>query len=201
MIALGVMSGTSLDGVDAALVEIVPAGNAYRLDLLQFLTTPYDADLRRDLQHALPPNTGSVAAVAQLHHALGAAYARAARQLAKARQLDFVASHGQTMWHDGPAHVTLQIGDPFILRESLQATICYDFRSADCAAGGQGAPLVAYADALLLQSAREDRAAVNLGGIANVTLLRKGSAPNDAVAFDTGPANMLLDALVQERTN
>ncbi|HEY4432941.1 MAG TPA: anhydro-N-acetylmuramic acid kinase, partial [Candidatus Cybelea sp.] len=115
-------------------------------------------------------------------------------------RLDFVASHGQTIWHDGPQHVTLQIGDAFVIREAVGATVCYDFRSADTAAGGHGAPLVSYVDALLLGSAGENRVAVNLGGIANLTLLRKGAPPSEAIAFDTGPGNMLLDAFVTQRT-
>ncbi len=115
-------------------------------------------------------------------------------------RIGFVASHGQTLWHDGAHHMTLQLGDAFVIRQAVGATVCYDFRSADCAAGGQGAPLVARVDALLLGGAGEDRVALNLGGIANVTLLGKHGRPRDAIAFDTGPANMLLDAFVSERT-
>ncbi|MBV8724074.1 MAG: anhydro-N-acetylmuramic acid kinase [Candidatus Eremiobacteraeota bacterium] len=200
MIAVGIMSGTSLDGVDAALVEIMPSRCSYRIALLDFASRAYDAGVRAALQNVLPPNAGSVAAIAKLHRTLGAAFAETAGAVTKARRPDFIACHGQTVWHDGPASVTLQIGDPFVVRESLGATVCYDFRSADCAAGGHGAPLVAYVDALLLRSADEDRVALNLGGVANVTLLRRDAAPGDAVAFDTGPANMLLDAIVQERT-
>ena len=116
------------------------------------------------------------------------------------RQIDFVASHGQTLWHDGPRHVTLQVGDAFMIREATGATVCYDFRSADCAAGGHGAPLVARVDALLLGDAGEDRIALNVGGIANLTILRRGAPPEEAVAFDSGPGNMLLDAFVTLRT-
>ncbi|MBV8197873.1 MAG: anhydro-N-acetylmuramic acid kinase [Candidatus Eremiobacteraeota bacterium] len=200
MLAVGIMSGTSLDGVDAALVDITPAHESYKIELLDFASSPYGKSLRDALQETLPPNRGSVAQVANLHHALAIAYAETARECAKSRRPDFIALHGQTVWHDGPAHVTLQIGDPFVLREALAATVCYDFRSADCAAGGHGAPLVAYVDALLLRSAQEDLAALNVGGIANVTLLRKNSAPADAIAFDSGPGNMLIDAIVEERT-
>jgi anhydro-N-acetylmuramic acid kinase len=96
--------------------------------------------------------------------------------------------------------VTLQIGDAFVIREAVNATVCYDFRSADTAAGGHGAPLVSYVDGLLLGCAGEDRVALNLGGIANVTLLRKGADANDVIAFDTGPGNMLLDAFLTQRT-
>lgn len=200
MLAIGLMSGTSLDGIDAALVEIQPLGRSYAVDLVRFLTHPFERDLREMLRNALPPNAGTLADVAHLHNALGHAYARAASAIAGSDRIGFVASHGQTVWHDGAAHVTLQLGDAFVIREAVDATVCYDFRSADCAAGGHGAPLVAWVDALLLGSADEDRVALNLGGIANVTLLRAGALPMEAIAFDTGPANMLLDLFVRERT-
>lgn len=201
MLAVGLMSGTSLDGIDAALVRILPRAPAYELELVRFQTCPFDATLRDELLAALPPNAGSVAAVARLHHALGRAFAHAAKAVMGSEEIDFVASHGQTLWHDGPRHVTLQAGDAFAIREAVGATVCYDFRSADCAAGGHGAPLVARVDALLLGDASEDRVALNLGGIANVTLLRKALPPEEAVAFDTGPGMMLLDAFVAERTD
>jgi anhydro-N-acetylmuramic acid kinase len=200
MISVGLMSGTSLDGVDAALVRIVPRATGYHIELLRFQTYPFEPDLRAALLAALPPNSGSTAAIANLHNALGHAYAQAARAVKGSERVGYVASHGQTMWHDGASHVTLQIGDPFLIREQADATVCYDFRSADCAAGGHGAPLVAFADALLLSNADEDRVALNLGGIANVTLLRKGAPAAETIAFDTGPANILIDAFVHERT-
>lgn len=200
MIAIGLMSGTSLDGVDAVLVRIRPRGRTYAVDVLNFLTCPFDESLMRLLQAALPPNSGSVAGVAELHHDLGAAFAQAAELACSDMPIDYVASHGQTMWHDGDRHVTLQLGDPFVIRERLQTTICYDFRSADCAAGGHGAPLVPYVDALLLASDEEDRVAVNVGGIANLTVLARGCDPYGVVAFDSGPGNMLIDAFVRERT-
>jgi anhydro-N-acetylmuramic acid kinase len=200
MIAVGLMSGTSLDGVDAALAKILPRGRGYAVELLAFETRPFEEELLAALRAALPPNDGTVAVVAALHHALGRAYAQAARAIAAGSSLGFVASHGQTVWHDGARHVTLQLGDAFAIREAAGATVCYDFRSADCAAGGHGAPLVPYVDGLFFASEDEDRVAVNLGGIANITLLRRGAPPHEAVAFDTGPANMLLDAFVRERT-
>jgi anhydro-N-acetylmuramic acid kinase len=200
MIAVGLMSGTSLDGVDAALVKILPRARGYAVELIGFETRPFEEELLTALRAALPPNDGSVAVVAALHHALGRAYAQAARSMAAGSSLGFVASHGQTVWHDGPRHVTLQLGDAFAIREAVGATVCYDFRSADCAAGGHGAPLVPYVDGLFFASEDEDRVAVNLGGIANITLLPRGATPRQAVAFDTGPANMLLDAFVRERT-
>jgi anhydro-N-acetylmuramic acid kinase len=200
MIAVGLMSGTSLDGIDAALVRIRPAGTTYRIDLLNFVTVPFEDNLASRLRKLLPPNTGSVEEVAQLHHALGEAFGEAALLAAADTPLDYVASHGQTVWHDGDAHVTLQIADPFVIREKINATVCYDFRSADCAAGGHGAPLVPYADALLLGSADEDRVAINIGGIANLTVIPRGCTSSEVIAFDSGPGNMLIDAFVRERS-
>jgi len=200
MLAVGLMSGTSLDGIDAALVEIRPDGDGYVVDLQRFESLPFETDLRDELLAILPPNAGSVERLARLHKSLGEAYARAAQSVAGPVKPAFIASHGQTVWHDGAAAVTLQIGNAFAIREALRATVVYDFRSADAAAGGHGAPLVARVDSLLLRDAREDRVALNLGGIANVTLLRAGAPAEAVLAFDAGPANMLLDRFVTERT-
>jgi len=205
MIAIGLMSGTSFDGVDAALVRIAPNERGYAIETLDFVTRPYDAEVVERLAALLPPHPGSTAEVAELHRRVGEQFALAARAVAAGTPVDYVASHGQTVWHDGERNVTLQIGDAFAIREALRATVCYDFRSADTAAGGCGAPLVPYVDALLLASDDEDRVALNLGGIANLTVLpralRRGAdGAFDVVAFDTGPANMLMDAFVAERT-
>ena len=172
MLAVGLMSGTSLDGIDAALVRILPRGRTYALQLTRFEIFPFSRALHDALRAVLPPNAGSVAAVARLHHALGLEFAQAAKAVMGSQEIDFAASHGQTLWHDGAAHVTLQAGDAFTIREAVGATVCYDFRSADCAAGGHGAPLAARVDALLIGDAGEDRIALNVGGIANVTILR-----------------------------
>ncbi|MHB8147854.1 MAG: anhydro-N-acetylmuramic acid kinase [Vulcanimicrobiaceae bacterium] len=200
MIAIGLMSGTSLDGIDAALVHIEPYAESYRLELLDFTTQPFDADLLNDIRAALPPEYGTVASVARLHRRVGVAFARAARRVAGAMRVDYVASHGLTLFHDGADHVTLQVGDVFAIRESLSATVCYDFRSADCALGGHGAPLVPYVDALLLSSPFEDRIALNIGGIANITALGRQIAAHDVLGYDIGPGNMLIDAFVRDRT-
>jgi anhydro-N-acetylmuramic acid kinase len=200
MIAVGLMSGTSLDGIDAALVRILPRDAGYSVELLNFVTVPFEDTLDRRLRAALPPHTATAPALAELHIQLGAAFARAAHNAAGALSVDYVASHGQTIYHDGTMHCTLQLGDPFVIREALRATVCYDFRSADCVAGGTGAPLVPYVDVLLLADPVEERVALNIGGIANVTALPRGSEPNDVMAFDTGPGVMLIDAFVQMRT-
>jgi anhydro-N-acetylmuramic acid kinase len=201
VIAVGLMSGTSLNGIDAALVRIVPAGDRYAIELLAFRTEPFGMELERKLRRALPPASATAGRLAELHRGLGRAFARAARAIVGKGPVGYVASHGQTIWHDGERGVTLQLGDPFAIRQAVEATVCYDFRSADCAEGGHGAPLVPYVDALLFADRSEDRVMLNLGGIANVTLIPRGASCGDVVAFDTGPANMLIDALVRERTN
>lgn len=205
MIAIGLMSGTSLDGVDAALVELRPRENGYAVRLLDFITQPYNEDLSQRLRAALPPNDGTLRDLAELNRDVGRAFARAARGVAANARIDFVASHGQSVWHDGERNVTLQIGDAFAIREEMNVTVCYDFRSADTAAGGCGAPLVPYVDAMLLASNDESRVALNLGGIANLSILPRGVRRNaggayDVVAFDTGPGNMLIDAFVNARS-
>ncbi|MGH7715392.1 MAG: anhydro-N-acetylmuramic acid kinase [Vulcanimicrobiaceae bacterium] len=200
MRALGLMSGTSLDGIDAALVDLAPHGNGYRIKLERFVTQPFEPHLRARLEAALPPQPGSTAAVAQLHADLGSAFVLAAAAAVEDDRVDFVATHGLTLYHDGPRSTTLQIGRPYELRDRLQATVVWDFRSADCALGGAGAPLVPFVDALLLASKDEDRVAVNIGGICNLTILPCGGLPQDAVAFDVGVGMMLLDAFVRERT-
>ncbi len=201
MIAIGLMSGTSLDGIDAALVRIVPRGAGYTVELLNFVTTPFEADLERRLRNVLPPNAGTAAQIADVHHRLGSAFARAAHSVAGALRVDYIASHGQTIYHDGAAHETMQVGDAFVIREAMNTTVCYDFRSADCAAGGTGAPLVPYVDAILLGDPQEDRVALNIGGIANMTALPHACTSNDVLAFDSGPGVMLIDAFVRERSN
>src|SRR6266566_1306296 len=122
MIAVGLMSGTSLDGIDAALVRLLPRGESYEVDLLNFQTTKFEESDRHALQNVLPPNSGSTRAVAELHRNLGEAFAQAALRVAGETEVDYLASHGQTVYHDGNAHTTLQIGDPFAIREAMQKT-------------------------------------------------------------------------------
>ncbi len=194
------MSGTSLDGVDAALVDLIPRGDGYAVKLQRFVTQPFDPRLRERLEAALPPERGSTAAVAQLHADLAAAFAATAMATLEGERVDFAATHGLTLYHDGPRSITLQIGRPYELRDALQASVVWDFRSADCALEGSGAPLVPFVDALLFASSEEDRIAVNIGGICNLTILRHNAKASDAVAFDVGAGTMLLDAFVHERT-
>ncbi len=195
------MSGTSLDGIDAAYVEIVPHGSRYALRTLRFQTIPFDAALQSRLLAALPPKRPDPAEIAALDRILGEMFGVATERTVAGRDVDFVATHGLTLFHDGPTHRTMQIGDPYAIRERARATVVFDFRRADCAAGGHGAPLVPYVDAMLLGDPARAVVALNLGGIANLTIIPPNGAPADVVAWDVGPGNMLLDAFVRARTN
>jgi len=200
MIALGMMSGTSLDGIDSVLISIRPDGAGYALEQLDFATTLFEPALQDDLRALLPPSPGDLQNAARRDREIGEAYAEAAAALAGDRKIDYVSMHGQTVYHDGDRAITLQFGWPYFVRDRLRASVCFDFRTADCALNGHGAPLVPYVDALLLSSPDEDRVAVNIGGIANLTFLPRGGGPEDAIAFDSGPGNMLIDLFVRHRT-
>jgi anhydro-N-acetylmuramic acid kinase len=192
------MSGTSLDGVDAALVRFT--GERPDAELLAFDTLPYDEAFRARVRTAIAH--GTARDLAHLNVDLGDRFAEAADRLLRqakvpARDIAFVASHGQTVWH-APAVATLQLADPARIAERLDARVISDFRSRDVAAGGQGAPLVPMADALLFADARHPRVLLNIGGMANVTWVPAGGASDEVVAFDTGPGVAVLDAVVRE---
>ncbi|HZO94240.1 MAG TPA: anhydro-N-acetylmuramic acid kinase [Candidatus Baltobacteraceae bacterium] len=189
----GVLSGTSLDGIDVALCDVRPRGEGVQARCERFEIVPLDDALRARILAAMPPAPVGTLEVSALHAAIGEAFGEAVARVAHGVRLDAVASHGITLAHDGDAHHTLQLGDPFRIRERAGATVVYDFRSADTAAGGTGAPLVPFVDALLF-GAHAPCVAVNLGGIANVTVLP------DGVAFDSGPANLPIDAYVALRS-
>jgi anhydro-N-acetylmuramic acid kinase len=189
----GVLSGTSLDGIDVALCEITARGEGARVRCERFATVPFDDRLRGRILAAYPPAPVGALEVAALHAAIGDAFGAAVRQVAGEARLDAIGSHGITLAHDDAARVTLQIGDPFRIRERAGVTVVSDFRSADTAAGGTGAPLVPFVDALLFGEG-PPCVALNLGGIANITVLP------DGIAFDTGPANLPIDTYVAARS-
>ena len=155
----GVISGTSLDGIDVALCEVRAHGDGVRVRCERFATVPFDEALRARIAAAYPPAPVGALEVSALHAAVGAAFGAAVRAVADGAALDAVASHGLTLAHDDAARETLQIGDAFRIREQVAATVVYDFRSADTAAGGTGAPLVPFVDALLFGAARALRRA------------------------------------------
>ncbi|MFB7786356.1 anhydro-N-acetylmuramic acid kinase [Streptomyces vinaceus] len=203
MRVIGLMSGTSYDAVDAAAADLeLGAGDGVlRLVPLGMVSEPYPAEVREALAAALPPATTTLAEVCRLDTRIGQAFAalasRADRELCAGRA-ELVASHGQTVYHwaeDGRVHGTLQLGEPAWIAERSGCPVVSGFRPRDVAAGGQGAPLVSLVDLMLLRGRPGVPAALNIGGIANVTVLRAGGDP---LAFDTGPGNALIDAAVRE---
>ncbi len=196
-LAVGVMSGTSLDGVSTALVRL--RGDAPEVELVAFRQEPYTAAERGAIIDAVA--RGGARELALLHVALGERFAGAVLQLlAQARvaptAVAFVASHGQTIWHE-PGRVTLQLGDPAVLAERVGVQVVSDFRARDVAAGGQGAPLVPLADVILFGDPAQGRLLLNLGGIANVTWVPRRGVTAGAVAFDTGPGVAVIDAVTR----
>jgi anhydro-N-acetylmuramic acid kinase len=194
---LGCMSGTSVDGIDVACADLDLAGAELRCRYLGCTSVPFPAILREEIIAALPPERPGAGEVCRLHSRLGDAYAlafaRARRELARGAA-DLAVLHGQTVYHwvdeMGRARGTLQLGSPAAVAERLGVPVISDLRSRDIAAGGQGAPLVAAFDALLLGARRLPSAAVNLGGIANITVITAGQP---AIAYDVGPAGALMD--------
>lgn len=196
-LAVGLMSGTSLDGVSTALVRLAADASAARL--VAFRQEPYGAPERGAIIDAIA--RGGAKDLALLHVALAERFAGAALQLlAEARvaphDLSFVASHGQTVWHE-PGRATLQLGDAAVLAERLGVRVVSDFRSRDVAAGGQGAPLVPLADVMLFGDPARGRLLLNLGGMANVTWVPRRGETQGALAFDTGPGVAVIDAVTR----
>lgn len=199
---IGLMSGTSADGIDAALCEIDGAPPALHARVIRATTVPYAPEQRERILAACAP--GRVDELARLHADLGHWLADAALMLMQGDDdpPDLIASHGQTVWHDvaanGAVRGTLQVGSAAVLAERSGVTVISDFRSRDVAAGGQGAPLTAYVDWLLLRPESGWRAVQNIGGMGNVSFLPPlHDADSVLLAFDTGPGNALIDAAVR----
>lgn len=196
---VGLMSGTSLDGISAAVVRFSETEGAIGTELLAFMNRPYTEEQRQHLETGLIG--GPAQQYARLDFDLGAWLADAAvavmAEAGVARSdISAIASHGHTMWHD-PPHATWQLGNAAVIAERTGVAVISDFRSRDLAAGGQGAPLVTMADAMLFSSPDKWRATLNLGGIANVQLIPPGGVLESVRAFDTGPGVGVLDATVR----
>ncbi|NOY76693.1 MAG: anhydro-N-acetylmuramic acid kinase [Calditrichaeota bacterium] len=207
---IGLMSGTSLDGLDMAHVQVSGQGLQTQFSLKAFQTMSYSPRIRELILHCAAPEKGSTACVSQLNFFLAALWGEYVLDFLKTNAIpphtiDLIGSHGQTIYHQpGPVDVagqkvrsTLQIGDPSVLAKRTGIPVVGNFRVADMALGGEGAPLVPYVDFLLLRSSSKNRAILNIGGIANVTLLPKNAKKEDVFAFDTGPGNMLIDAVAK----
>jgi len=205
------MSGTSTDGIDVALVRISGAPPRIAAKLENFLTLPFPPAVRAALLRVAEGRPTTTGEVSQLNFLLGELFARAALEACRRFRVSpgriaLVGSHGHTIFHQGQRSAflgsprvasTLQIGEPAVIAERTKITTVADFRPADMAAGGQGAPLVPFVDYLLYQNSRFGRVALNLGGIANVTVIPAGARPEQVFAFDTGPGNMVMDGLVR----
>ncbi len=202
------MSGTSADGIDVAFVRIAPAKDPAtpRIKLLGHRAFPYPKIVRTAVLAAMSSAPTITAELSRLHWRLGQLYADAVQKTAAQLDLqpDLIGLHGQTIYHQAtvapylgkPIRATWQLGEPAVLRERLGVPIVSDFRPADLAAGGQGAPLVPMLDFALFRSSTRNRLLLNLGGIANLTVLPAAATLDDVIAFDTGPANMVLDDLM-----
>jgi anhydro-N-acetylmuramic acid kinase len=213
LLVLGLMSGTSADGIESALVRVSGAAPRLKSKLEGHHSLPIPKPIRSKILQIAEGTPLPAAEISQLNFRLGQLFADAAIATCKKlrvplKSLDLIASHGQTIFHQGPpvpclgakTSSTLQIGEPSIIATRTGITTIADFRPADMAAGGQGAPLVPFADYLLYRHEKFGRVSLNLGGIANVTVIPANSKPQDVFAFDTGPANMLIDALVSHFT-
>jgi anhydro-N-acetylmuramic acid kinase len=195
------MSGTSADGVDVAIVEIHGRGLDMAAQLVRHEHHPYSEDLRRSLHASRDAGSLSLRELAEWGRSISLHYATAVRQALtvanlRASDLTAVAAHGQTLFHDPPN--TIQWLDPALLAAEVGCQVISDFRRADCAAGGQGAPLVPFADYILFRDATKHRVLLNIGGIANLTHVPAGGSIDQLIAFDTGPGNCISDWLCRE---
>ncbi|MGA9293144.1 MAG: anhydro-N-acetylmuramic acid kinase [Ignavibacteriaceae bacterium] len=213
-LAVGLMSGTSLDGVDAVLIEIKNSGVKTSINQLGFLTYPFPAGLKKKLLENSAISSGNVTEICRLNFLISLIYADAVKSLCKKsgipiNKIDFIGSHGQTI-HHLPAKKkfygykfgsTLQIGDPGVIAKLTEILTIGDFRTGDIALGGEGAPLVPYFDFIMFHSQKINRALLNIGGISNITVLDKKGNASDVIAFDTGPGSMMIDICAKKFFN
>lgn len=208
-LVVGLMSGTSLDGIDAAIVRISGTGVDTKAELVHFSSVAYEDRFREKIKELCNPDAGNTPAICGMNFLLAERFADAAKQaVAEAGlsmgDIDLISSHGQTIWHIPEADAvdeflvrsTLQIGDLSVLAKRTGVVTVGDFRTADMAVGGQGAPLVPYLDYILFRDEANGRILQNIGGIGNCTAIPAGGSPDSVIAFDTGPGNMLIDQTV-----
>jgi anhydro-N-acetylmuramic acid kinase len=213
MLVLGLMSGTSADGIDVALARISGLPPNLNAKLLGHTSFRFPPSIRKEILHVAEQQSITAGELSQLNFRLGELFADAAlaacrRFRVSPRRISLVGSHGQTVFHQGrpipffghPTSSTLQIGETSVIAARTGITTVADFRPADIAVGGQGAPLVPYVDYLLYHHPKLGRVSLNLGGIANITVIPANAKPSQVFAFDTGPANILIDALVSQFT-
>ncbi|SCZ02011.1 anhydro-N-acetylmuramic acid kinase AnmK [Alkaliphilus peptidifermentans] len=203
-LVIGLMSGTSIDGIDCALVLIEDVGLNSKVTLKGFKNYAIDLDTKNEILECCSIETSNVEKICKLNFKVGNILADAVIQLCKDMKIslwdiDLIGSHGQTIYHI-PQNSTLQIGEAAVISEKTGIPVVSDFRVGDVAAGGHGAPLVPYTEFILYRHEEKTRMLQNIGGIGNVTLLPKGSVIDEIKAFDTGPGNMIIDYLIYELT-
>lgn len=211
LLIVGLMSGTSLDGIDAALIKVDGYGSKTKLEILETNELPFNSRMKEKLLQASNKDTSNVEQLCSLNFEISYLYAEAVKKVCnKANlplsKLDLIGSHGQTLYHmpkgnDDLVRSTLQIGDASVLAYETNTMVISNFRSMDIAAGGEGAPLIPYIDYLLFHNEERGRVLQNIGGIGNVTVVPANSTLNKIIAFDTGPGNMIIDAICKERLN
>ena len=205
---IGLMSGTSADGVDVAIVEIMGSGLTTEIELIAFDTFPYADEIRARIFDLFSVETARVDEICTMNFVLGRQFSKSALTLLERvgiapTEIDLIGSHGQTIHHmsKAPVPATLQIGEPAVIAHETGIPTVADFRVADVAAGGEGAPLVAYVDYLLFHHDTQTIGLLNIGGIANLTVLPADCGIEAVHASDTGPGNMILDACIEKITN
>ncbi|MBC8043972.1 MAG: anhydro-N-acetylmuramic acid kinase [Rhizobacter sp.] len=205
-IGVGVLSGTSLDGIDVAIVGISGFGETTEVKLLATETYPFEPVIRRKIFRNLNPETARLPELSQLHFLIGKVFADATKKLLgsskiKSGAVDFIASHGQTFWHQPAAEKigrhqvrsTFQLGESAVIAAELGVLTVSDFRVAEIPLGGDGAPLAPFLDYILYRSSKHNRALLNIGGMSNITAMKQGCKRQEVIFFDCGPGNVLID--------
>jgi len=208
---IGLLSGTSVDAIDAVLLIITDSGLKTKIKVLDFISEPYEESLREFILKCSSKNKSNTEDICKLNFILGHHFANAVKKILKnnklnSKDIDLIGSHGQTIYHIPKSEdlyfcktkSTLQVGDPSVIANLTGITTVGDFRNADIAADGDGAPLIPYLDYILFNKSDLSRVLLNIGGIANITYLPKGCSRDEVVAFDTGPGNMLIDNLMRK---
>lgn len=206
-LVIGLMSGTSLDGIDASIVRIIESDAEIQVESVHFSTLPFSKEIKEKILHLCDPQKARIEDISSMNMLLGELFAEASLKVIKEAGLTkedilLISSHGQTIFHQ-PEPVlihgkeissTLQIGDIGVIAERTGILTVGDFRTRDMAAGGQGAPLIPFADYMLFREKEFGRVMVNIGGISNITVIPKGCKSSEVIAYDTGPGNMIIDA-------